>query len=70
MATRPGAGLLAGGLLPLLVERSQTARCVLVRLSERCDTGRVVIRLMVRELFLDAADLGLELVDAIFHPGR
>ena len=70
MAIGPGAGLLAGGLLPLLVERSQTARCVLVRLSELCDPGRVVIRLMIRQLLLDTADLGLELVDAIFHAVR
>src|SRR2546428_9353631 len=34
LATGPGVGLLAGGLFPLLVERSQTARCVLVRSEE------------------------------------
>src|SRR2546428_11929390 len=70
LATGPGVGLLAGGLFPLLVERSQTARCVLVRLSELRDPSRVVIRPMVGQLLLDAADLGLELVDAVFHAIR
>src|SRR5438128_9192680 len=65
--TGSDAGLLAGGPLPLLVQRSQTARGVLVCRRKLRDPCRVVICLMVSQQLLDAAYLRFELLDAVFH---